>query len=228
MVRAFGEGGGDGEDRIFVDHRGRALAAARRRPSARWRGRGGRRPARRLRSRRFSDGDVGAHLDQRFEQAGAARIDADISSVMSEPGTISAATTGRRRRTGSPGTRDRRGRELGLAGDARCARASAVVRRPSPRRRNGVSMSSVWSRVGSGSITVVIAGRVEPGQQHRRLHLRRGDRQAVGDRHRLVGADDGERQAAAGRALTKLAPMLRQRLDDARHRPALARGWRRR
>ena len=32
--RALGEGGGDGQDRIFVDHRGRALRRAPRRPSA--------------------------------------------------------------------------------------------------------------------------------------------------------------------------------------------------
>ena len=75
-------------------------------------------------------------------------------------------------------------------------------------------MRSVWSRVGSGSITVVTPGVLRPASRIARLHLGRGDRQAVGDRHRVVGADDGERQPAAVAADEAGAHLL-QRLDDA-------------
>ena len=84
-------------------------------------------------------------------------------------------------------------------------------------------MRSVWSRVGSGSITVVVARRVEPGEQHRRLDLRRGHRQAIADRHRLGRAGDRQRQAAAF-ARDEACADPAQRLDDAAHRPAAQRG----
>ena len=41
------------------------------------------------------------------------------------------------------------------------------------------SMSSVWSRVGCGSTTVVSPFGVEPGEEDRRLDLRARDRQLV-------------------------------------------------
>ena len=47
-------------------------------------------------------------------------------------------------------------------------------------------MRSVWSRVATGSITVVAPGGVEAGQQDGRLHLGRGDGQPVYDRHRVA------------------------------------------
>ena len=59
------------------------------------------------------------------------------------------------------------------------------------------SMRSVWSRVATGSITVVVPRDVEAGKEERRLHLRRGHRQAVLDRDRNVRPLDGS--PAAGR-----------------------------
>ena len=47
-------------------------------------------------------------------------------------------------------------------------------------------MFSVWSRVASGSSTRVMPRRVQPGQQHRRLHLRRRHRHAVFQRQRAL------------------------------------------
>ncbi len=58
-------------------------------------------------------------------------------------------------------------------------------------------MRSVWSRVGSGSIDAGLARRVEPGEQHRRLHLRRRHRQAVG--RSAAGSARRSPPAAAGR-----------------------------
>ena len=72
----------------------------------------------------------------------------------------------------------------------------------------------------------VIARRVQPGQQHRRLHLGRGDRQAVFERQRL-GRAAGWR-AAAGRPR---APRSGRRRRTAARSPgasAAAAGWHRR
>jgi hypothetical protein len=68
-----------------------------------------------------------------------------------------------------------------------------------------------------------LARGVEAGQQDGALHLGRGDRQAVLDRHHLVGADDGERQAAALAAL-EAAAHAGERLDHPMHRPPPQRG----
>ena len=54
--------------------------------------------------RRSSVFDVGAHLAQRRDQAGAQRIGHDAVSTTSEPGTISAATSGNAAEDGSAGT----------------------------------------------------------------------------------------------------------------------------
>ncbi len=84
-------------------------------------------------------------------------------------------------------------------------------------------MRSVWSRRRLGLDHGGLARGVEAGQQDGALHLRRGDGQAVFDRHHLVGADDGERHAAALARLEARAH-ARQRLDDPLHRPAAQRG----
>ena len=65
-----------------------------------------------------------------------------------------------------------------------------------------------------------LARGVEAGQQDGALHLRRGHRQAVLDGQHLVGADDGERQAAARAALEARAHAARA----ARSRAASAGG----
>ena len=78
-------------------------------------------------------------------------------------------------------------------------------------------MRSVWSRVASGSITVVTPGRVEAGEQHRRLHLRRGHRRSVDDRQRIGGAAQRQRQAAAlGRSTRPRRPSRSSGVEHAR------------
>jgi hypothetical protein len=61
------------------------------------------------------------------------------------------------------------------------------------------------------------AGRVQPRQQDRRLHLGRSHRQFVGNGHGLGGSDHGERRTAAG-ARNDARPHARERLRYARHR----------
>ena len=171
---ALGEGGGDGEDRIFVDHRRRALGrhvdALAARP-ARTRDR---RPARRPRSRRFSIVDVGAHFDQRLEQAGAQRVEADaVDRDVASPARSAPPPAGNAAEDGSPGTVDRRGRELRLAGDGDARARPSPSRRPRPRRRNGAACARC-GRASAPARSPGLARRVEAGEQHRRLHLRRG------------------------------------------------------
>ena len=59
------------------------------------------------------------------------------------------------------------------------------------------SMRSVWSRVASRSIDRRSSGRVQAGEQHRRLDLGRGGRRLVDDRHRLARPAQRERHAPA-------------------------------
>ena len=75
--------------------------------------------------------------------------------------------------------------------------AALALRRPARRRR--ASMRSVWSRVGTGSTTVVRPVGVEPGEQNARLHLGARDRELVTDAVQLA-ALDAERQAARRRS----------------------------
>ena len=83
-----------------------------------------------------------------------------FSMTMSEPGTIRAATSGKPAEDGSPGTAIVR-RELALAVDADVAHAlsSVSTARSAPKP---FSIFSVWSRVITGSITVVTPGVFKP------------------------------------------------------------------
>ena len=110
IVVALGEGGGDGEDRIFVDHRGRALGRHARRPSAPNGAREVGRPPRR--SRRGGSRSSIARPSRRSVSKRPVRVGFSITpsrTRSSEPGTISAATIAKAAEEGSPGTRTRRG-----------------------------------------------------------------------------------------------------------------------
>ena len=91
------EARGDGEHRIFVDHRRGAACRSPSRPSARSRARAGRdvlaAGARWLRMSMSA-----AHLLQRQSRPVRVGFSSTFSIVMSEPGTISAATSGERGR----------------------------------------------------------------------------------------------------------------------------------
>ena len=68
------------------------------------------------------------------------------------------------------------------------------------------------------------AGRVQPGEQHRRFDLRRGDRGAVFDRDRLGRAFEQDRAAPAFGLGQHLRAHEDERIEDAPHRPAAQRG----
>ena len=163
------------------------------------------------------DGQVRAHLAQGLEQAGAQRIEQH-------------ALDRHLRARGDQRRDQREGGRRRIARHADRARRSGVwpparrMWRPSARvldldlGAEGRSMRSVWSRVGSGSITSVTPVGVQPGQQHRRLHLRRGLGQAVGDGRQAAAL---QASAAGGRrrGTSQVAPICAQRPQDPHHRP---------
>jgi hypothetical protein len=67
------------------------------------------------------------------------------------------------------------------------------------------------------------AGRVQPRQQHRRLHLRRRHGDPIGYGRCMPGTPQGDRHAIAGGRLD-LNAHLAQRIEHALHRPAGERG----
>ena len=133
------------------------------------------------------------------------------SSTSREPRTSTPAAIRNAAEDRSPGTSTDRARAR------RCCRT--VVRNPPPRRRPSratgaparASIRSVWSRVGTGSITVV-ASVTSPASSTHDLTWRA--------RHRELVVDPGERRAVDGErrepALARLDPRAhqRQRLGD--------------
>ena len=146
-----------------------------------------------------------------------------FSIRMSEPGTISPATSGKPADDGSPGTAIVWPLSLPWPSMRMCLTPSRSVSTsilaPKP-----FSIFSVWSRVMTGSITVVTPRRVQAGEQHRRLHLRRGHRHAVADRRGGFRSAQRDRHAVAGRRLQHLHAHFAQRIEHAAHRPLRQRG----
>ena len=98
---------------------------------------------------------VGAHLKEGGDEPRAAAGSVITPSITtSEPGVISAATSGKAAEDGSAGTTTGAGRSSGWPFSA-MRRPVALRRHLRPRRRNRRSIRSVWSRVASLSITVV-------------------------------------------------------------------------
>jgi hypothetical protein len=151
---AFGEGGGDGEDRIFVDHRGRAMRRHVDAPE--------------LRAADAQVGDVLAPSTRGFEDLDLAPISISVvmrpvrSGFIITPGDgdVRARHDQRRddREGGGGGVRrhdDRRGLQLRPPFQRDLAAVLAMRSSSKPSRRNAVSIFSVWSRVASVSMTVV-------------------------------------------------------------------------
>ena len=131
------------------------------------------------------------------------------------PGSSVAATTKGAAAEKSPGNVDLA--EAQLLGRADGDAAAACASRGTPAAS---SISSVWSRVGSGSTHGRAAGREQPGEQDARLHLRARHRQLVADPAQLA-ALDRERRLAVG-ALDARAH-LGERVGDPVDRPAAER-----
>ena len=162
-VVPVGEGGGDGQDRIFVDHRGRAR---RRHVDPRQAGM----PHPEVRDvlaaldAPVELGDVGAHLPQRGDEADPRGVHHHALDHDLGPGRD-------QRRDDREGGRGRVGRHDDPVGPA--ARAAPSARSSPPCGPCGAtrtsapkcaSMRSVWSRVASASITVVTPGALRPAR----------------------------------------------------------------
>ena len=217
--RAFGEGGRDREDRIFVDHGRRALG---RHVDALQRA--GLDP---------QIGDVLAALvallerfdrrrpsPQRREQAGAQRIESSRLRARSRSPARSAP-----RPAGTPPTTDRPAPRPAPASSS--GWPCSVMRRPcSPivaRRATlapkCLSIFSVWSRVASFSITVVAPGAARPASSTADLSCADGTgaSYSIGIGSRAPCTSD--RQPAALAHLRGARAHLLQRIEDAPHRP---------
>ena len=151
--------------------------------------------------------------------------------VTSEPGTISAAAARNAAELGSPGTFTSRpaSSPSPLIEMARTPwRLVAVSWAP-----KWLSMRSVWSRVASGSITVVSPAACRPAISTADLICAEGDGQPILDRDQVGAAADGERQRLPA-LVEHLQPHLLQRLRapgpsaaaTARHRRSGARACR--
>ena len=111
------------------------------------------------------------------------------------PATSSAATSGKAAEDGSPGTTTSAARSSGWP-------CSSMIR-PAPvgldadgRAEMAQHVLAVVAR-GLRFLDPGDAGRVQAGEQHRRLHLRRRNRHAIVQRQRVARALDRQRQAAA-------------------------------
>ncbi len=215
--RAFGEGRGHREHRIFVDHRRRAGggnfdALERRGAHAQI----GDRLAALLAP--FQLLDLRAHFPERRDQARAQRIHqhAFENNVRARNQKRRDQRKCGRRRIGRHAHALRLQFRPALEHDAPAARAM---------RRDfqlGAEMDEHALGMIAGRFLLDqrgLARRREPAQQHRRFHLCRGDRALVLDRDRVARALELERQPAAFGLLHDLGAHARERIEHAAHRP---------
>jgi hypothetical protein len=143
----------------------------------------------------IEDLDRTAHLAQGLDQTDAVRIEADLAQ-----GDVRAFPQqgGHQRKGGGGwigGDGDRPACELGLALQPDEPALGRLLDRERGAEMAQHQLGMVARRLGLDHAG--FAGRVESGQQDRGFDLRRGDRQAVADRHRRRRADHRERQPAA-------------------------------
>ena len=144
------------------------------------------------------------------------------SRIKSEPGTISAATIGNAAEDGSAGTTTLARLELGLALQGN---AAAVLAMRLAGELGAEMFEHAFGVVARGLRFDHrgLAGRRETRQQHRRFELRRRHRRFVGDRDRIGGPVQRERQPAALGGVSRARAHSLQRIEHALHRP-LAQG----
>ena len=217
--RALGERRGDREDRIFVDHGRRALGRHLDALAARRRARAGRRRPRRPRCASRASRSPRPSPCSVVSRPVRSGLIITPSRISSEPGTISAATSGNAADDGSAGT------TTGAASSS--GWPSSVMRRPccAVRRRPARGAEMLEHPLGVVARRLLLdhgglARRGQPGQQHRRLELRRRHRRLVFDRDRIARAL--QRRPAGGRRRSRFqrarAHRL-QRIEHAPHRP---------
>ena len=138
--------------------------------------------------------------------------------VISEPGTISAATSGKAAEDGIARDRDRRGFELGFAGDVDRARAVGQwLDRDLAAERLDHALGVIARRRALDDGRA--ARNVERREQQRRFHLGRCDLEPVLDRKGRARALERHGQQPAFAGLRHGAEQ-RQRIEHAAHRPA--------
>ena len=206
-VRPCGEGGGDEQHRIFVDHARRESRRHFDRRSARSGARADRRPARRRRRAGSSSAMSAPIIAQRLEQPGAGRVEADIlDRRRREPGTIERGDHQNAADEGSPGTTICCGLQFGLAAD----RDDARPRSSSSTRQLGAEARAASARYGrgsaTGSITRVMPGVLSPASSTADFTCAEATGRRIFDRHRGAQAAQHQRQAPAGLAV-KSAPI---------------------
>ena len=173
-------------------------------------------------SRRFGEADVGAHLDQGLVEAGARRVQPDR----------------RQRHLGSLDEQRRGDRKGGRARVARHRdrlrpqlRLAAQRDRPGPPASSSVaivapkppSIRSVWSRVGSASITTVSPGALSPASSTADFTCAEGIGVVYCTGSGLAAPDQRDRQPPAAPA-ARLGAEQRQRVGHPPHRPAAQAG----
>ena len=217
--RALGERRGHREDRIFVDHRRRAL---RRHVDALQRARLA--PADRRRPRRLRCAPSSISIDapislQRREQPGAQRIDhhAFEDDLGARHDQRRHQRKRRRRRIGRH--HDRRGLKLGLAFERDAAAMLADRTSRGCCAPKCLSIFSVWSRVASFSITVVAPGAARPASSTADLSCADGTgaSYSIGIGSRAPCSVTGSRPPSAD--LRGARAHLLQRIENAPHRP---------
>ena len=145
------------------------------------------------------------------------------SITISEPSTISAATSGKAAEDGSAGTRTV-ARDQFRASFQRDLAAMRAIRLADDRRAEmGEHFFGMIAR-GLGLDDHRAARRIEPAEQHGGFDLRRGDRRLVFDRQRLGRFLAAQAAAPALRLLQHLRALQRQRIENALHRPLAQRG----
>ena len=159
----------------------------------------------------LQDPDAAAHPLEHVEQAGAARIEVDVVDRDPRLGNSVAATMNGAAEEKSPGTSTAASRRRS-GGSTLTELGRTVTRAPA-----SCSINSVWSRVGRARRTVVLPVGAEAGEQDRGLDLRARHRQLVVDRlERRAGRSVSGRWPSV---VSIWAPMRRERLGDALHRP---------
>ena len=141
-----------------------------------------------------------------------------FSTVTSEPSTISAATIGKAAELGSPGTTIFCGLRLARP-SSRMIRAPSSPVPVSIAAPKAASIRSVWSRVGTGSMMVVVPGTLRPASSTADLTCA----EATGSRYSIgsgdVGTAERRRQPLAGTG-QDLDPHPPEWVEHPPHRPA--------
>ena len=166
--------------------------------------------------------DVAAHRLKQLDDAGARFIDADAGDRHVRPRHDQRRDQRERRRRRVARHKNMLGPQLRLAANRYDARAFGILLDGQVRAEAAQHPLAMVA----GRFRLDHAGDargVEPGEQHRRFHLRRGHRQAIFDRHGGHEPAHGQRQAPP-RTGREFRAHAGERLHHPPHRPLRQRG----